>query len=689
MMLRRQFVRRGVHAPGNYLRCMGRNLGPVRCYSDKNVESKNKYRSIDEFNKYKKEYTFGDLDETESLKASEMPESYKNFEGGEYEENDLANINEIIEQDPRLEGLVAGSKEYYEQYNKIHDEIKNAKSNYEKRQERAEKLRAIGIGIALLVSIVSAHQILLNYEYLSKMVKNKISFKEIDESKIADMTDPSKNTKNMQYLMNKINDEINKNPNFVDNLKDSKDTTGLYLFGAINKQRLPTRMKFFDNVLIHDVKVLKDYLVVVDKDGKVFHYYPKLKEPKKINLPAKIDKVEVSGNLVYYLTTKGDILYSPRLDVKKLEFEGIHTTSWIGLKKQQSYNKINFSNLNRGEKTKDIAAGDGHLLILSNQGRVFITKTNTTTKNFGQFGLPSLSPFAEPTNQSNLVNHPLELKNLNYEIVSNKDGTKFLQPRVIEHIACGLNHNIISDKNKNIWAWGSNNYGECGGEISYRTDIQAVPKKILTQQDVILLTRHLFKNKIDCEWTVENVYAGDETSFVQLNYIDHEDGRKNQQCLLSFGNGIKGQLGNARFLHVCPQPQIVKSLLNLTEFKEKLNMVANVGLKNISVGNNNTIVTLDNEGDAKDVVIFGDNEFGQFGNGKVVKSCKPVLVPKLLEPNDFASNSTSDKKKLVKKLNDVVNSRLQLFEGQKVEGKVVDQVMVAGENSGAIFYKPA
>lgn len=685
-MFARQLVRRGFQVPGNYARLTARALGPIRAYSDKKVDPKSKYRTIDEFNKYKKEYSFGNLDEGET-RSSPTSDSYKNYEEGEFQESEMANINQMIEQDPRLEGLVAGSKEYYEQYNKIHNEIKHAKAKFEKRQERAEKIKAVGIGLFFLVSIITAHQVILNYEYLSTMVKNRLNFREIDDSKIADMSDPAKNTKNIQYLVAKITDEINKNPDFVSNIQDSKEVAGLYLFGAINKQKLPTRFKFFDNVLIQDVKVLKDYLVVVDKDGKVYHYFPKLKEPQRISLPSKVEKTEVSGNLVYYLTKKGDVLYSPRLDSTK-EFEGIQTTSWIGIKKQQRYNKINFPDYKRGEKTKDIATGEGHLLILSNQGRLFISKTNTTTKNFGQFGLPSLSPFTEPSNQTNLINRPFELRNLNYEIVSKRDGTKYLQPRVFQHIASGLTHNIVSDANNNIWSWGSNVYGECGGEISYRTDIQAVPKKILSQQDIFFTTRHLFKNRTDCEWVVENVYAGAETSFVELNYIDHEDGRKSQKCLLSFGNGIKGQLGNSRFLHVCPQPQIVKSLLNLTEFKEKLNVVGNVGFKNITVGNNHAFITLDNEGDSKDVVTFGDNEFGQFGNGKVVKSCKPVLIPKLLEPNDFVSNTTSDKKKLAKKLNDVVTSRLQLFEDQRIKGKLVDQVITAGENSGAIYYKP-
>ena len=178
-----------------------------------------------------------------------------------------------------------------------------------------------------------------------------------------------------------------------------------------------------------------------------------------------------------------------------------------------------------------------------------------------------------------------------------------------------------------------------------------------------------------------------------MKYSDETNEAENQHVLISFGNGLKGQLGSSRFMHVCPQPQIVKSLNNLSEYNEFAGKVVNIGIKDVSIGNNHGFVTLNNIGDYKDVLTFGDNEFGQFGNGKVAKSSKPVRLPKLIEPEDFnnAELTKNDKKvqrKLVRKVNDTTTNRLQLLDGVKLaNGTSIEQVIFAGDDSSAIFYK--
>lgn len=658
-------------------------VSQIKYYTNKVPDNNEKYKSIDDFNKLKKEYNFGELNTTSSTIHEKVAKKHQE----EDVENDENNINSIIENDERLKNLKPGSPDYKYQLHLIHQEFQKQQQKQKVKDERNERLKAVGIGIVSLISIISIHQIVMNYEYLSKKINHKLKFNdEINESKVKDMSDPLKNTKSIQYLVKRLTEEFNKHPEIIENLINSNEMSGLYLSGEFNGNKLPVRFPFFNDMLINDVKLLKDYLVVIDSNGKVYHYYSKLSQPQQINIPGKVTKVDISGDLIYYLNKNGEVLYSPRLDKQVDEFTGISKRNWIGQSTEQRYNKLNFDDLKKsGESIQDISCGESHLLLLSNQGRLFINKTNDQGKNYGQFGLPKFSPFSSEIKQP--INQIFELTNLNYEVMSNKSGDKYLNSRIFKNIASGKNHNIVSDSNGDIWTWGSNLFGECGGEISYKTDIKPIPSKILSVKDFTMVTKHLF-TKNDHHWRINEVHANDETSFINLSYINDEEESKSQSILMSFGNGLKGQLGNSRYLHVCPKPQVIKPLINLTEFNEISQTSNNIGFKKISIGNNHSFITLDNLGDNKDVLTFGDNEFGQFGNGKLVKSCKPIQLPKLLEPNDINNDDMNDKKNLAKKLNDVINGRLQLFDNVKINGKSIEQVVVAGENSSAIFYKP-
>ncbi|ODV70112.1 RCC1/BLIP-II protein [Hyphopichia burtonii NRRL Y-1933] len=657
-----------------------------RFYSDKKDSNDIKYRSIEDFNKMKKEYLFGDIDEDVANQTSrDIHDKIKEKKEPEIEE-DEDNIKSIIEKDPRLLKFKPGSPDYKYELSKLHDEFQVELAKYEKQQERRERIKALATGIALLVGIITTHQLIMNYEFLSKWIKNKFSYRDVNESKVKDLTDPSKNRKNIDYMITKLLEEFEKNPDIINNLADSNKQSGLYIFGDYNKLKLPIRIPFFNDILIKQVVISKNYIVVIDESGKVYHLTSD-SESKLMKLPP-IEKAHIANELIYYLNNKGEILYGPRLD-KQNDFKGINKRNWLGINKEQEYNKLIFEGLENGEKINDFSGGSYHLLLLTNKGKLFINNTSGDPINKGQYGLPKLSPLTEDLKIP--VNQPIELNNLNNEIVLSKDGTKSLKDRRFNQISSGKYHNIVSDLQGNIWTWGSNIFGECAGDISYNTDIQPIPKKILTIDDFSNLTKHLLKNdKNEFSWGIKKLSTNDETSFIQLRYIDHENESNTQDILMSFGNGIKGQLGNSRYLHVCPQPQIIKSLMNMNEYNEKLNITTNIGIKDISSGSNHSFITLDNYGDYKDVLTFGDNEFGQFGNGKKVKNCKPIQIPKLLEPNDIGDNFNDKKqrKKLVRKMNDIITRRLQLSDGITLaNGDLVEQIIVAGEDSSAIYYK--
>mmetsp|Transcript_379 Transcript_379/g.452 ORF Transcript_379/g.452 Transcript_379/m.452 type:complete len:710 (-) Transcript_379:925-3054(-) len=677
----------------------------IRFYSD------DKYKSIEEFKKQKKDYRFGhnfsSLDELDnqnqkhfnSDKHSDSSNLHEKISQSRYNQLNENDINSIIENDPRLINLKPGSAEYKYQQDLIHREFQQRGKKEQARYEFIERFKGIGLGILALIGVVSIHQIAMNYEYLKNKIMHNFNYK-FDDSKIKSMDDPSINNKTIEYLTNKLIRELSND--IIADLKKLDDISGLYVFGSHNKQKLPFRFKFFDGMLIKDVQIFQDYLAVINEKGELYQYYKGLKEPVLTKLGSKVTKCQVSNDLVYLLTKNGEVIYIPRMDKSVPNFDYLKSRNLLGISSDKPFNKINFRDdskqnlLRRNESIKDISTGQNHILMLSSKGRLFIANTALDPNNFmnfGQFGIPTLSPFGEnsdkiPNNQA------FELTLLNNEVVTNKDGAKSIKPRSFDNIATGKFHNIVADTDGNIWSWGKNTFGECGSEISYKTDFQPVPKKIFTTADFLSFTKNTLPNKLDIHnWSVENVYAADESSYIKLKYSDGNNEAENQNVLISFGNGLKGQLGSSRFMHVCPQPQVVKSLNNLSEYNEFLGKVVDIGIKDVSIGNNHSFITLDNTGNYKDVLAFGDNEYGQFGNGKVAKSNKPLRLPKLIEPEDFSNveldkNDKKTQKKLVRKINDTTTNRLQLLDGVKLaNGTSIEQVIFAGDDSSVIFYK--
>ncbi|KAK6464798.1 regulator of chromosome condensation 1/beta-lactamase-inhibitor protein II [Scheffersomyces coipomensis] len=641
------------------------------------------YSNIEDFNKKKTHYTYGaNFESLEDLEKEINPQDQSTQKihqkiQDQMEQEQQAKMTSFVNNHPKLINLEPGSPQYKEQLYFVQLEYEKSQRKQRKRFEFYERLRAMGVGILALVAIIGTHYVYMHYPYLKTKALANINYK-IDEDKAPDLSDPNKNTKNNEYLINKLNEELT---SFTD-LKNSEEVAGLYVFGQSNNQKLPMRFDFFNQMLIKDVKLLNDYLVVVNEKGQVYEYYKGLKVPKLINLPYKIDKVEVSNNVLYFKTNKGEIIYIPRRGSKPdSDFQGTTRRNWIGISQDQTYAKLNI-----GESIDQFSTGENHILLLGKSGKLYIANTSQNPINKGQYGIPDYSPFSKdvkiPTNE------PFEMTLLNNEIYQDNQGNKSLISRRFKTIASGKYHNIVVDTSGNVWTWGKNNYGECGINMNYNTDLQPIPKKILQLDDYKRICRNALPSiaggLTSADFNVKKVFASDDSSYVQLEYNNDQD------ILLSFGNGLKGQLGNNRYLHVCSSPQIIKSLINLTEFNESLNKVETIGIKDVNVGNNHLFITLNNSGKFKDVLVVGDNESGQFGNGKVVRSSKPVQIPKLIEPKDLldSKSSKNSSSKLSKKINDANNSRLQLLDDHKlINNSIIEQVIVAGENGSAIFYK--
>lgn len=634
-------LRRLGHVFRHGIRSSNAKLGLVisRWYSNTDKSNKsqkvnNDDRDIESFKKNQTEYLFGvNVDPTQQQEQLDR-----------------------IANDPRLKGLDPNSPQYRYQTQLIHREIVGNQFQHQKKFERSERVRAMIYGVLLLVGIVSAHQTFMHWEYLKAKLTHRYYYKEVADAqdKAASVDDPQRNRKSAEMVEKALRKEVTAFDKLGSQVVDSRERSGLYLFGQ-DWTRLPARLNYFDGKFIKDVKLYRDFVVVILESGEVVTVDNKHKATP-LNLPFKVEKSLSSGDFVYFLTNKGKINYIPAEPV-----EQVSTRTWYG----RSHATTPFNTLETTSPVADITSGQSHMLVLSKNGSIQVVHTSDEGVNVGQFGIPQFSPFET---EKMPLNVPFDVQLLNKELAMKSDGTKYVRSRQFTSIASGANHNVVLETTGAVWTWGQNNFGECGIDVTFNTNTQPIPRKVLEPNQ---------------KFTVNKVYAGGDTS-----YLKCVDEKKNQEFVQSFGNGTVGQLGVNRYLQVCSLPTVIKTLTGLTEYDEKRGKIVPIGVKDISVGTSHFFVTLDNIGNQKDVLVGGDNCCGQYGNGKMAKSSKPVYIPKLLEPVDL-NKDTRDMRILSLKLNDSTVNRMLLLDGYRLSGDKAkaEQVVVAGDNKSALFYK--
>ncbi|EDK43438.1 hypothetical protein LELG_01616 [Lodderomyces elongisporus NRRL YB-4239] len=707
-------ITRPVRIAPLHLRALLRNRVVICRY---NSTSNDKYSDIEKFNNQKTKYNYGyNFDHLEDkvtdFKKGDHPETIKDqantnanqskvLEENERsrrispQEDEILDVNAIIEQDPRLLQHRPGSPEYRELLHKLHQEFLANQGKKHKRYEFNERIKGVFLGLAALLGIVVAHQTFMNYGSIKNRVMLKYTYGDMNDDAVEESLQKSahqSNTKGSKHLAEKLEKELSdKN---LATMQNSRQVPGVYYFG--DNVKIPIRIPAFDGMYLKDVLVGKGQIVAVTDDGNVYEWKKNRRgsgagagsstgagagvesgsgKLNHIKLPSKVEKVVGSNDFLYFLANNGEVLYTPRADAEG--FLPMLKRNWLGLLKTHHCNKLNASNI------KDLKAGAHHLLLLDKFGQVSVVNTSKKPDNRGQFG-PSYSPF---DNRTIAVNEVIDLPLLNNEVITSSIGNgsgatavndisnnKVLSPRTFTNIASGANYNIVADKQGNIWTWGDNSFGQCGD--SNTTKYKPIPKKVLDKDDYKRICRNTVAKKTrEDHFQLKKVLASNDTSYVVVSYDD-------QDIILSFGSGISGQLGGGRYMQVCSYPEIMKSLTGLQEFDENINSVKNIGIKDISAGSNHAFITLDNAGECKDVFAVGANDFGQHGNGKKVKNCKPTKLPRLLEPSDG-----TDKLSLAKAIKDVNTQRLQLFENHKDGRKsIVDQVIVAGDDASVIYY---
>lgn len=639
--------------------------------------NKSKFSSIENFNKNKTTYNFGyNFDDLKDLDDKINPQTTKTSSNGNnqkeaikkgIDDNDKPiDINALIENDPRLLKLKPGTPEYRNELKKLHLEFESNQNKQRLRHEFNQRMKGMIFGLLALIGIVSTHQILFNYESIKNRLLSNYNYPDLNEEKVKTIND--KNVKSTKYMLEKLSKELNDEN--LNQVQDSKTISGVYVFGD-DFGKIPLRIPFFNNMYLKDAYIEKGHLIAITDKGKVYEWDKDWSDVRPINLPFNIERVTPTKDYFYFLTNKGEIVYIPRRRINSnsnsnsnSEFIPLQRRNWFGLLKTQIYNKLNVKDITK------ISSGDYHLLLLNKLGKIFVVNCSNNPINRGQYG-PSFSPFADIKDKIP-VNQPIDLTLLNNRIIQTEQG-KAIVPRVFNYISSGKYFNIVSDDNGNIWTWGDNSCGQCG-DIN-TTDLKPVPKIVFTKSDIKRVLRNTIPRAREEFIRIKKLCTGDDSSYALINYLDKD-------VLISFGNGINGQLGGGRYMQVCCWPEIVKSLIGLNEFDESSNSVKPITIKDISVGNKHLFITLNNVGHHKDVYALGENESGQQGNGKRNKSCKPMKIPKLIEPEDG-----KDKLQLVKNLHDVNTKRLLLLNEWEISKNTVDQVIMAGDDASIIYYK--
>ncbi|KAL6453855.1 FMP25 Protein FMP25 [Candida maltosa Xu316] len=616
--------------------------------------SKDKYSSIEEFNKQKTEYNIGSLDEDKPLGKPEQ-HTEKPFVPEQNEEDAPFDINAILENDPRLLKFRPGSAEYRDELRRLHKEFEENQQKAKSSDEFFHRMKGVGLGFLILVGIISGHQIFMNYDSLKNRLLMNYNYGDMKEESVKPVVE--KNVKSMNYMLEKLTKELTDEN--LSQVQDSKERSGVYFIG--DNSKIPLRIPFFNDMYLKDAYAGKGHLIAVTDKGKVYEWKKGWENARLVNLPFTIDRITPTNDFFYFLTNKGEVVYIPRNDNTE-NFIPLQRRNWFGLLKTQTYNKLDFTNASQ------IASGADHLLILNKKGQVYVVNSSEKPINRGQYG-PSYSPFDK---KDIPVNQPIELTLLNNKIVATAKGDKTLVARTFDSIASGKYFNMVSDNDGNIWTWGDNSFGQCG-DIN-TTDLRPIPRIAFDKSDLKRILRNIVPGAKEDLIVTKKIVAGSTSSYVLVNYL-------NQDIIMSFGNGINGQLGGGRYMQVCCAPEIIKSLVGLSEFDESTNSVKPIGVKDISVGDKHLFITLDNVGQNKDVYAIGENENGQYGNGKKIKSCKPTKLPRLIEPEDG-----NDKLKLVKNLSDTNTKRLSLLSDWTIGKNTVDQVIFAGDDASIIYY---
>lgn len=483
-------------------------------------------------------------------------------------------------------------------------------------------------------------------------------------------------------------------------VKKSWEHPGVYCWGSNSSKvaapdsaddyiKTPRRIPYFDNQLIKDIKLDREFGAAITEQGDLVQWgtgFSKASPTPTLTLTGKnLARLEISRDRIIALGTDGSV-YSIPVAQSDQHAGTKPPSSWSFWSTPSSinYRQLKPNGLGWGERVTNIASGLEHVLLLTSKGRVFSAASSTSDfPSKGQLGIPGL----------NWATRPQGAYDQPHEIDTLKD-FKVCQ------IAAGDYHSLALEQDGRVFVFGDNTSGQLGFEVE-----KAIP---FVDGPIPLPFSKMYRGTHE-KPRVTSIAAGGATSLfaVDATRIAGPDkeapGARNTGCVTSdvwaCGSGIWGSLGNGKWTHTSLGPSRIKSLSGLSEFDEKSNSIVPIRVASLSVGSTHAAAVMKNltrvQASDKtssqdtnwgaDVLWWGGNEHYQLGTGRRNNIATPIYIGPL---DGGKADAEKGRKGEVHRFQIAPRATVRLGEGGKGRKATVEQRVECGRFVTAVYSAP-
>ncbi|KAK5944934.1 hypothetical protein PMZ80_002136 [Knufia obscura] len=477
-------------------------------------------------------------------------------------------------------------------------------------------------------------------------------------------------------------------------VKRSWENPGVYAWGSNTGKvaapdsndafiRTPRRIPWFDDVLLRDIKLDRQFGAAVLENGDLVQwgkgYSEETTEPTVTLKGKNLQQISISKDRIIGLSNSGTVYSIPASKTEQENGVKPSESSWIpgwSSTSNISYRTMNPKGLESREKISQISSGLEHVLLLTNTGRLFSAASGSEDfPSRGQLGVPGLTWTTRPPGAFDQCHEISTLKGFE-----------------MKKIASGDHHSLALDKEGRVFSFGDNSSGQLGFDFSSEAPYIDTPS--------LLPISKLYQGTSQAP-KVTSIAAGGLNSFFTIDAIrvmgpgeDPSEVRTLGRITAdtwSCGQGIKGALGNGRWTHIQGTPTKIPSLSGLFEFDEKANTVVPIRLSSISAGSTHASAVMSNitfldtnekssddtTNYGADVVWWGGNEYFQLGTGKR----NNVATPLYLRPLDMAAEIEAGRKE-EHRFHITPRHNVKIKDGRKV---TMEQRIECGRNVTAVY----
>ncbi|ETN40166.1 uncharacterized protein HMPREF1541_04442 [Cyphellophora europaea CBS 101466] len=440
-------------------------------------------------------------------------------------------------------------------------------------------------------------------------------------------------------------------------VKKSWENPGVYAWGSNTGKvvapdsneafiRTPQRIAFFDDVLLRDLKLDRQFGAAILENGDLVQWgkgYSEESSTPSVTLKGKdLKQLAISRDRIIALSKSGKVYSIPASKLEQETQPKQSESSWIPYwpsTSRISYRNLTPTTLGYNERITSVSSGLEHVLLLASSGRVFSAASSMEGfPSRGQLGVPGVTWSTRPPGPFDMPHEITTLKG--FEITS---------------VAAGDTHSLALDREGRVFAFGDNSSGQLGIDATGEAPFVDVPS-LLPISKLYSGTSQTAK--------VTSIAAGGLNSFFTIDATRVAAPDEDTRSLATLGRvtadtwacgqGLRGGLGNGRWTHIQDTPSKIPSLSGLFEYDEVNRRTIPIRVANITVGSTHASATLDNvtylaasekgtENDTNwgaDCLWWGGNEFYQLGTGKRNNVANPLYI----RPLDMESEIQAGRK---------------------------------------------